>query len=205
VGPKGATGATGTVDTSNFYDKAQSDQRYVNDANNSVDSANVVDITRSVPLPLTSFATCSGSEGLLEFVDTLGEPELFSNAGTPAVFLRFEHTGTSDDSLAAICSSLTIPPDYASGGRLRIRATRANTNPDDRLSCFFRRDGGLALQSAFDTSLNEPGTASYQCFPPNNAAVLPQANAGYGVTLEMEHLTTDLDVHSIDFTYNARQ
>jgi hypothetical protein len=205
-GPAGPRGATGTVDTSNFYDKTQSEARYVNDANNSVDSDNVVDIPRSVPIPLTSFTRCvGGSEGLLDFADTLGAPELISNAGSPAVFLRFRHTGGSDDSVAGICSSLTIPPDYVSGGRLRVRATRANTNPDDRFTCFFRRDAGVALESAFPTSLSSPGAATYQCFPPNNAAALPQANAGYGVSLEMEGLTTDLDVHSVDFIYTARQ
>jgi len=206
AGPPGATGprgATGTVDTSNFYDKPQSDARFLRDTAGGADQESVADITRSINLPLTSFAVCDGSKGPLEFSQEADEPELFADGGSVA--LRFEHDGGSDDSDVHVCSQLTIPPDYASGGRLRIRATRANSNPNDRFSCQFRRDSGTAFQGPFDVSLTNPGTATYECRPQNTAAALPQANAGYGVTLAMESLTTAVTIHSIDFTYTSRQ
>ena len=205
TGPTGPQGPTGGVDTSNFYDKATSDGRFLRDLTGSVDDTNIADIQRSVPLPLSSFRHCTAANtGVFDYTQSAGEPDLVSelDGAAHANILRF----AGDDDGADICTQFTVPPDYASAGRLRVRATRTNASDSAQMDCSFRRDDEPAADGLSAVDLVNFAPTSYLCTPSGSNST-PQANSGYSVSLRMLNVgsATDVRVHSIDFVYHARQ
>ena len=193
TGPMGPKGATGSVDTSNFYDKAASDGRFVA----------IGSVQRSVPLPLASFTNCGdGTGSLLDFSQTDNDPDLLAKSGSfsPAVMLRFNTTDADE----YVCAQVSVPPDFVSSGRLRMHASRGVSPDPHRLDCEFARDGG-ATAGEGSVTVTTITPDEFTCGPVS-AGVQPQAGSVISVAIRARSpVDTPIDVHSVDFTYFARQ
>jgi hypothetical protein len=134
-----------------------------------IEAGEITNVTRSVSIPLTSFIDCQTEPHRpLDFtseVDTIAN--LTSNAtdGMGTTILFDADAGTEDQD-SEICSNLSVPADYASGGIFRVRVAKAVPPSGDTevLTCGVSVNLG-ALQAPGATEIPFAGNISYVCSP----------------------------------------
>jgi hypothetical protein len=169
-------------------------------ANDAVGPAKIQNAARSVNLPLGSFYdvdfntaipfTGSGGINQANFVSSTALVIEYDAAPGP---------GQQDDS--HISTTLSVPPDYASGGSIAIRASKsADFGAAETLSCNVSVDGSAASPTAIATITSAANTA-YTLTP--SATYAP----GDSVALICNAVATDNFVYitSIEFRYTATQ
>lgn len=173
-----------------------------------LEAAEIADVARSVNIPLLSWFECTTDAGTAigwgETADTLPD---FINSSTngQGATLRFDDTGGQQDT-AYICSTVVIPPDYASSPALVIRAKKdAHTGANSEvINCQAGKNGG-ALGARDIATIGAAPFATYTCEP-------TIANAAAGDTLQVTLYITSsgtiddiVDIYSTEFLYTAGQ
>lgn len=121
------------------------------------DGCTINNVERSIALPLGSWISCTTALPLnTSAVDD--EPD-FAPAGGNGIGIEYDIIGGSVDA-GPICNSVTVPPEYASGGALRIRAANGSANVGNlgQITCLAWIDGAAA--GATDTQTLANGTAA---------------------------------------------
>lgn len=197
-GPAGPQGPPGPLDDTRYVNEGQAD---------SVTPAMVVNQTRSVSLPLTSFVDCdSAANAFLDFSSGAdAAPDFNRNSATngTGIALEFDDTAGSEDDFFDVCSQLAVPEDWASGGRVRFRATNSSapTAPVESLRCRFSSD---VLQAAPTGSVPlSQGVNSYTCSPSH-----PVFGRGSNLTVSIavtsdSAMNDDVRVLAVEFLYEA--
>lgn len=168
----------------------------------------VADVVRYVNLPLGTFIDCQTDAGaLLGFdttADTLADYVNSATDGTGFV-LRFDDTGSSEDQSSEVCTQLTVPADYVSGGAFRIRALKdAHTAATEVLNCAVSVNGA-ALEAAGTTTTSASATTSYACTP-TIAALAANDSLSFYLSITSDSTMNDLvDIASVAFFYTATQ
>lgn len=173
-----------------------------------IGAGEIADVTRRVNIPLNAFIECQTDAGALLGFDTTADalPDFVNSAtdGTGFV-IRFDDTGSSEDQGTEICSQLSVPADYASGGVFIIRALKdAHTAATEVLNCAVSVNGG-ALETAGTTTTTASATTSYTCTP-TIAALASNDSLSFYLSITSDSTMNDLvDIASVAFSYTATQ
>lgn len=173
-----------------------------------IGAAEVADVTRSVTLPLHSFIECSTDAGTAIGFDTTADalPD-FANSSTDGLgfTLTFDATGGSPDT-TRVCASITVPPDYVSGGAIVARATKgAETGANTEVLNCAGSINGAALGTAGTVTVSGTASAAYTCTP-----TLTSLAAGNSVAITL-YITSGgtaddaVNLASVEFQYTATQ
>jgi len=173
-----------------------------------VSAGEIADVVRYVPIPLGSFIDCQTDAGALIGFDTTADAlaDFVNNAtdGTGFV-LRFDDTGATEDQASEVCSQLTVPAAFVSGGAFRIRALKdAHTGATEVLNCAVSVNGA-ALEAAGTTTTTASATTSYACTP-TIAALAANDSLSFYLSITSDSTMNDIvDVASVAFFYTASQ
>jgi hypothetical protein len=101
---------------------------------------------------------------------------------------------------------VTLPPDYAAGGALRIRASKlSNANPPETLTCVARANGGAA-QAAGTVDVTLSANLSYLCTPTLPGGIGPGSVLSFALSVTSSGTMNDaVLVHGVAFEYTATQ
>lgn len=173
----------------------------------SVDATSVVDTTRAVNIPLTTFIDCQTDAGAqLDFSSGADVIADFVNSATDGqgATIRFDDTSGTEDQASEICSTFTVPPDYASGGEFRIRALKdAHAGATEVINCGVSVDGA-ALGTVGTVTTTGLASTSYTCTPGGTFAVNSSVN-GYLSITSGTTMDDAVDVAGVEFVYTATQ
>jgi hypothetical protein len=184
------------------------DSTYVNEGQlNSVDGSMITDISGSVPLPLTSFISCDSAPGaFLDFTSGAGDriPDFVVTTAPQGFTIRFDDDAGNEDQNSEICSQLIVPPDYAGGGTFQTRAaTLGSTAGQEVLQCAVSVNGG-ALQGSTAGGTIGASVSFKGCGP--GVTFLPGDSVSAVLSISSPGTITDpVDIHAVEFTYNATQ
>lgn len=176
---------------------------------NEIGSTEIVNITRTVPIPLLSFFECTTDVGvsLLDFSSGADASPDFINSATNGVgaLLVFDATGGSVDT-AYVCSNFMAPQDYVSGGLFRVQATKSGETggATEVLNCQGSINGA-ALGTAGTVTTSGTASASYTCTP-----TLTALAAGNSVSFEFNITSSgtpddSVNLAAVSFEYSASQ
>ncbi len=100
----------------------------------SIGAAEIVNITRSVPLPLGSWLDCTSRVTLSVDDGADAQPDFTVTSSVPRIV--YDVTGGSPDT-NEICTTFVVPADYASGGSFnaRIKQSAATVTQAETFSC----------------------------------------------------------------------
>lgn len=174
----------------------------------SISAAEIANVTRYVNVPLYSFIECQTDAGAAIGFDTTADalPDFVNSAtdGTGLV-LRFDDTGSSEDQATEVCSQLTVPADYASGGAFQIRALKdAHTAATEIINCAVSVNGA-ALETAGTVTTTAAATTSYTCTP-TIAALAANDSLSFYLSITSGTTMNDIvDLAAVAFTYVATQ
>lgn len=160
----------------------------------------ITDITRSVNIPIGSFANTSNSTefDFVDLADTSPEYDLV-NSG---LVLAWDDAAAVDTDYAG--SSFRVPPDYVSGGSIFVSVTQdAATATIEDIGCRWSLNGG-AISAASTTALANQTAIQTVSVTPAGALV-----AGTVVNFSFNQSDAAADdtvyVHSVEFRYTATQ
>lgn len=165
--------------------------------------------TRAINLPLTAFYNCT-TNAAIDFSSGADVAPDFAGPGyTYGVSITYDATvGTQDTN--AVCAHFVIPPDYLSGGLLRVRAvkeTETATN-NERVRVTFNRDNDEDVLDCGGLSITATGTTPQTLTP---ADCTPSFAADIGVTGNIWVSTSDTAIDDvvhltgIEFVYTSSQ
>lgn len=173
----------------------------------SIDATSIVDTTRAVNIPLTSFYDCQTDLGAdLNFTSGAEDIADFYNDATDGkgIALRFDATSGSEDQNSEVCSNFMVPPDYASGGTIRIRARKDfHSGATENITC------GVSVNG---NNVDTPGTVTttdlvstlYNCTPQATLAANDSANLYISIASDAT-MNDPVDVKGMEFVYTATQ
>jgi hypothetical protein len=124
------------------------------------------DLTRAMPIPLTSFIDCQTNSGaFLDFSSGADRIPDFVNSATDGqgFAIEFDVVAGTEDEDAEICSQFMVPADYAGPVmRLLIRRTKGGDsgNPEV-ITCGVSRNGGTLGSSV--TGVSSAASATSAC------------------------------------------
>jgi cytoskeletal protein CcmA (bactofilin family)/predicted HicB family RNase H-like nuclease len=173
-----------------------------------VGALEIVNISRTVNIPLGSFIDCQTDAGALIGFDTTADalPDYVNSATDGLGFvLRFDDTGSSEDQSSEACAQLTIPPDYISQGEFRVRALKdAHTAATEVINCAVSVNGA-ALQTAGTVTTSASASTSYTCTP-TIAALAVNDSVSFYLSITSDGTMNDIvDVAAVEFVYTASQ
>ena len=172
-----------------------------------IDAVEIANVSRSISLPLLSFMDCGAIPGFLDFTNGADAiPNFLGLSNGGGVEISFDSVGGSPDQGSPICAQVTIPPDYASGGSLRIRAGKlSNNNPPETLTCVARANGGAA-QAAGTVDVDLAANQSYVCTPTLPGGIGPGTVLSFSLSVTSSGTMNDtVLVHGVAFEYTATQ
>lgn len=173
----------------------------------SVNGTEIDNVTRYINVPLMDFIECDTDAGALIGFDTTADalPDFVNSAtdGTGFV-LRFDATGSSEDQNTSICSQVTIPGDYASGGAFRVRYVKsASTAATEVVNCAVSVNGG-ALEAAGTLTTSSTG-GSGSCTP-TIASLAANASLAFHMYITSDSTMNEaVDLAAVAFNYTATQ
>jgi hypothetical protein len=161
-------------------------------------------VTRAVNLPLGSFVIVSPGEAAIPFSDP-PEPE-----GTPD-FRAFDsgHLVIEYDAGATVDSfrvgtTLTVPPDYASGGSFAITLRGVNIAPQtEQISCRVSVTGSLAGDDATTPLAGTSGQQVLVLTPTPADPYDPGDSVGLSCHQSNPAADDAVDILSVEFRYTA--
>jgi hypothetical protein len=169
-----------------------------------IEAAEIADLTRSIHIPLMSLTECQNN-GFLDFNSGTDPISDYVGDATDGIApeIEFDATPGSPDQDSEICGELMIPADYASGGnfRIRARATGPGGVAVESLNCDGVFDGGAL--AAGSVAINGPQT--YVCTP-----TFPTMTPG-GILLFTFWVSADaamdnaIRIQALSFEYTAVQ
>lgn len=168
----------------------------------------IANISRTVSIPLLSFAECTTNAGaLLSFTDGTDAHPHLANSSTDGLgyTLSFDATGGSVDT-DYVCTQIPVPQDYVDGGVVVVRATKgAETGANSELITCQISVNGAALTAAGTIATSGTASAAYSC-PPTLTDVA--AGAALGITLRITSGGTADDAvnfQAVEFRYTATE
>jgi len=173
----------------------------------SVSAGEVADVSRAVNLPLRSWYDCDTNAGAdLGFSEGSDALPDFSNSSTDGLgmVILFDDTGGTPDVGSEICSNLVVPPDYASGGALLVRALKdTHTGVAEWLNAKVSINGA-ALGTGSAAATSGTATTAYTLTPAGTYS----AGASVSATLWLTSTGTISDtvsVAGVEWVYTATQ
>lgn len=197
-----------TADTGTFATGLTVSAGTVSLPTGSVGIGAIANISRTVSIPLLSFAECTTNAGaLLSFTDGTDAHPHLANSSTDGLgyTLSFDATGGSVDT-DYVCTQLPVPQDYVDGGVIVIRATKgAETGANSELITCQISVNGAALTTAGTIATSGTASAAYSC-PPTLTGVT--AGVALGITLRITSGGTADDAvnfQAAEFRYTATE
>jgi hypothetical protein len=168
-----------------------------------IESGEITDVLRMVPLPLNSFVDCTNGATIDFNSGTDARPDLSVSGGTRRVL--FESTAGSPDQNTEIWTSIMIPTDYASGAGIFVKATKAASTGDiENLTCKMGTEAD-ALLPPF-TVATVAGVAIYSCGGPSPPVIGAGSSLRIHVSVTSPGVMNDaLSLLSLSFAYQAVQ
>lgn len=168
--------------------------------NESIGAVEILNLTRSIPLPLHSWVPCA--DGVWDSSGADTEPDLIA---TPASTLAivYDDTGGSIDT-GTICNSFTVPADYASGGSFEARLTQDGATASiETFSCAISVDGAAIGATNAGSNVSQTAVQTVVSTPAGTWA----AGAAIQVACSQGLATADdtVNFHSIEAKYTAVQ
>jgi hypothetical protein len=181
-------------------------------ADNAVTALKIANVVRGVSIPLPAFHDCQTASGAaLDF--TSGADAIADYVGDGAVdgtssFIRFDSGGPPDQD-SEICSNLSIPPDYAAGGHLKVRLAKGGlveTGGTEILTCGAGLDGSGPAAPAGTVAIPAGVTTSLTCVPTFASALAPGRALGFYLSITSNGvMDQNVVILSVAFEYAATQ
>ena len=172
-----------------------------------IEASEITNITRSVNLPLLSFYDCQGGT-FLDFSSGPTDPiaDFFNDpVDGEGLAIEFDATPGNEDQNSELCSQLMAPPDYVSGGVLRVRILKPTDSGDTEvLTCGATVDGTIGTTG--DTTIAGGVSTTYSCTP--GLASTPSPGSSLGVFFSITSSGTmnqPVFVSGASFEYVASQ
>ena len=172
-----------------------------------IEAGEIANVSRSISMPLLSFMDCSAIPGFLDFTNGADAiPNFVGLASGAGVEIVFDTVTGSPDQNSPICAQVTIPPDYASGGSLRIRAGKlGNLNPPETLTCVARANNG-APEAAGTVDVTLAANQSYVCAPTLPGGIVPGTVLSFSLSVTSSGTMNDtVVIFGVAFEYTATQ
>jgi hypothetical protein len=173
-----------------------------------ISAADVANVTRQINLSLASFIDCQTDAGAAIGFDTTADALAdFVNSATDGTgfVIRFDDTGGTEDQSMEVCSQLSVPPDYVSGGAFVIRALKdAHTGATEIINCAVSVNGA-ALETAGTVTTSAAATTSYTCTPTIAALAAADSLSFYLSITSSGTMNDVVDIASVAFSYTASQ
>ena len=169
----------------------------------SIAAAEILNLTRSIPLPIPSWVPCAGTvAGVWDASGTDAEPDLV--AVNTALVVEYDATGASVD-IDEICTAFTVPADWASGGSFVFRLTQgaATITNLESVECRISVDGAAIGAADEDNLANQVAVQSVTSAPAGTWA----AGASIGIACKQGNASADdiANFHSAEGQYTATQ
>jgi hypothetical protein len=134
------------------------------------------DLTRAMPIPLTSFIDCQTNGGaFLDFSSGADRIPDFVNSATDGqgFAIEFDVVAGTEDEDAEICSQFIVPADYAGPVmRLLMRRTKSgDSGSSELINCGVSRNAGALGDSV--TGVSGAGSATSSCGLSGSASYAP--------------------------------
>lgn len=174
----------------------------------SVSAGEILDLTRTISVPIFSMIECTTDAGALIGFDATADalPD-FSCSATDGLgcSLTFDAVGGSVDTAKA-CGVFVVPADYASGGAFIFRATKsAETGANSEVINVQISNDGAALEAAGTATTSGTAAATYTVTP-TIAGLAAGESVGFAVSVTSGGTADDaVNILSIGFTYTATQ
>ncbi len=170
---------------------------------NGISSADILNLSRSVNLPVGSFLNVTDTEAIDFSGATDNDPDFGLINGH--VVIAYDDGGGANTDSDVVGASLLVPPDYTSGGEFRLRVTQSGATAAhaEGILCAISQDG--LPPGASDTDVLTNTTA------PQTAQVVPAGVyfAGTSVSVNCRQSAADADdgvrIHAVEFRYTASQ
>ena len=168
-----------------------------------IESGEITDVLRMVPLPLNSFVDCTNGATLDFDSGDDARPDLSVSGGTLRVL--FDSVAGFPDQNTEICTSIMIPTDYASGAGIFVKATKAASTGDvENLTCKMGTETD-ALLAPFAVA-TVPGVGLYSCGGPSPPVIGAGSSLRIHVSVTSPGVMNDaLALLSLSFAYQATQ
>ena len=168
----------------------------------SVAAAEITNLTRSIPLPLDSWVNCTTPAALDFSSGADDDPDIIVSTGV--ISITYDDTGGSIDA-DEICTTFTVPADYASGGSFVARMTQdgATVTQVETFSCRISVDGAAVGAANAGNAANQTAVQSVTSTPAGTWA----AGASIAVSCKQGNASADDAVllHAIEAQYTATQ
>lgn len=173
-----------------------------------IEANEITNITRSVSIPLATFIDCQTDIfAPLDFINGTDPIANLTSAATDGAgtAIQFDTTPGTEDQNSEICSQLSVPADYASGGSLRVRTQKGgHSGATEVLNCAAQINGG-SIQAAGTVEITSISTASLVCTP-TIAALAPGDSLAFHLSITSSGTMDDFVViRSVAFEYTASQ
>jgi hypothetical protein len=172
-------------------------------ADSSVGPANVENPTRSVNLPLRAFLDLAQSPIDFNSSNSVFSPDFaFFNSG---LVIIYDDDGGAED-FFGIASTLSVPPDYASGGSFALRISKdAHQGSSEFISCQAGINGAPPGGAGGSPEINTAAIAVYVVAP--SGAYAPGDSVAVSCFPFSAPGSIDdvIRIHSIEFRYTATQ
>jgi hypothetical protein len=178
---------------------------------NSVGATDIANVQRSVSIPLAAFIDCQTNGGAylpftgnLDNADNIARFEVPNQDGS-VPYIAFDANATQPDQNFEICSSLSVPPDYASGGSFFVTGVRGSAaTAEEDLQC-----NGSVNQNIFASASVVLDTSSFAktCTPTFSSPPLtPGASLQFYLSITSPTtMDSFVDLHTVEFAYTAVQ
>ena len=168
----------------------------------------VSNLQRAISIPLASFINCESNPGT--FIDFTSDPldklpDFSAGGGNGSGFsLRWDADGANSDTDSAVCSQITVPPDFVSNPSLRVSVSQVPP-------------GGSVETLAVATRIHIGSASSPPPVPsPSGATTValpigstPAVNDSLRIALQAGGATGPIDdaleVLAVEFVYTAEQ
>ena len=171
-----------------------------------VDADQVVDVPRTLQVPLTSLVSCPAGAAPLAPIDFTESPDarpdfgsLDPTSGEAGLALVFDAVSGEEDT-ESVCATVQVPVDWVSGAVVFVRLVKASgTGLTERLTCPIRINSGT--DNLQDATVNIGGPGLYQC-----PVTLPAGNlsgSSLVVRIGLENADQPVRVQSVAVRYIA--
>lgn len=174
----------------------------------SISAGEIADVTRRVNIPLGAFFDCETNAGAAIGFDTTADALAdYVNSSTDGLgrVIRFDDTSGTEDQNMEICSEISIPADYASGGAFTVRALKdGHSGATEVINCAGSVNGA-ALEAAGTVTTSASASTSYSCTP-TIAALAAGDSLSFYLSITSDSTMNDVvDIASVAFSYTATQ
>jgi hypothetical protein len=177
---------------------------------NAVGSAEIADPTRGVSLPLSGFVNCDAANaGAINFASGLDTSPDFESAADSRLAMVWDVVIATNDT-DPVCSTLSVPADYASGGQVLLMSTVGAAQDNDWAAATVRQSPGSAEDTTANgasggTNCDAGGSAGniYVC----SLTIADTLAAGDLVTVSVNRTggSDAMRLHGVEFRYTATQ